>query len=93
MISIKGIRCVIAIYRTGNFHEAAANLNISQASISMSIKRLEKSLDIKLFQRNAMKGRSELTKKGRGLIQDFIQINDQVNKLLEKISRLKNGQE
>lgn len=38
---------------SGSFSKAASRLNISQSSLSMAIKRLEKTLDIKLFYRNS----------------------------------------
>ena len=43
---------VIEIAKAGSFNEAATNLFVSQASLSESVKNLEKELSIKIFKRS-----------------------------------------
>ena len=43
---------VIEIAKAGSFNEAATNLFVSQASLSESVKNLEKELSIKIFERS-----------------------------------------
>lgn len=43
---------VLEVYRTGNFSQAAANLYVSQPSLSASIKRLEERIGAPLFDRS-----------------------------------------
>ena len=63
------------------FSKAAKHLNISQPSLSNSIKSLEKELDCNLIERK--NGRIELTKYG----QIFLETSESVISVFEKIKR------
>jgi len=51
MITLNQISHARALKTHGNFRRAAAALNMSQPALSRSIKKLEKSLGVKLFDR------------------------------------------
>ncbi len=51
-MTIQQCKYVLKIADTGSFSQAAKQLFISQASLSMSIKALEKELNIKIFERS-----------------------------------------
>ena len=57
---------VLEIWRTGSFSQAAANLYVSQPSLSASIKRLEKKLGQPLFDRSVHPVR--LTQSGQAYV-------------------------
>lgn len=63
MANIEQLRTFLEIAATGNFNQAADNLNVSQSTVSARIRGLEDRLDRQLFRR----GRSgvELTGAGR----------------------------
>ena len=50
-MDINQIQYFLAIVETGGFTKAADSLFVSQPSLSVSIKRLEKELEVKLFER------------------------------------------
>lgn len=45
------LKAFLAVIETGNFSQAALNLDLSQASVSQAVAELEKSLGVKLFER------------------------------------------
>ncbi len=52
-----------------NYTRAAEDLYIAQPTLSVAIKRMEKELGIKLFQRSEGSTRIELTEMGKPLVQ------------------------
>lgn len=50
-----------------NYTRAAEDLYIAQPTLSVAIKRMEKELGIKLFQRSEGSTRIELTEMGKGV--------------------------
>lgn len=66
MISLRQIRCLVTVARTGNFSRAADELAVSQPALSATIRQLEQRLDMKLFDRTTHK--VALTEQGRLLM-------------------------
>ncbi len=64
------IRCFLETAKCLNFSKAAANLFISQPTLSRNISMLEKELGIKLFSRNSFQGTS-LTPAGSCMLDAF----------------------
>lgn len=60
------LRYFVAVAETGSFREAAAQCHVAQPSLSQQIKKLERGLDRKLFDR--LGRRSTLTESGRALL-------------------------
>ena len=52
-MTIQQCKYVLEIVKTGSFTEAAKQLFVAQSTLSVSIKALEKELDIKIFERSA----------------------------------------
>ena len=50
-LDITALRSFVAIAETGGVTRAAGLLNLTQSAVSMQIKRLEESLDLKLLER------------------------------------------
>jgi len=63
---MRHIRAFLAVARLGNFTRAARELHISQPAITIQIKQLEESLEVKLFERNNR--RVQLTRTGYELL-------------------------
>lgn len=51
-MTIQQCKYVLKIVKTGSFNEAAKQLFIAQSSLSVSVKSLEKELNIKIFERS-----------------------------------------
>ena len=51
-MTIQQCKYVLEIVKTGSFNEAAKQLFVAQSSLSVSIKALEKELNIKIFERS-----------------------------------------
>jgi LysR family carnitine catabolism transcriptional activator len=66
MISLRQIRCLVTVARTGNFSRAAEELSVSQPALSATIRQLEQRLDMTLFHRTTHK--VALTEQGRLLM-------------------------
>lgn len=78
MITIKRLRCFVAIAEEGQFNKAAHRLGISQPPLTEHIRILEDTLGCKLFERTTRSIR--LTEKGRALL-------DHARHLLSEIER------
>jgi DNA-binding transcriptional LysR family regulator len=66
MINLEWYRIFIHTARNGNFTKAAAELHLTQPSVSYAIKQMEETLGLRLFHRLS-KG-VELTEEGRALL-------------------------
>lgn len=76
-----------------NFSEAAKDLFISQSAVSQSIKKLEKQIDINLFQRHGKK--ISLTQEGKTLfkyIEKAVHLINSGEKELSNLKTLKKGE-
>jgi len=70
------LRYFLAVVRTGGFTQAARELHLTQPTVSSGIAELERSLGVKLFNRDSR--RVEMTSEGRTLINYALQIEDLV---------------
>jgi len=77
-----------AVARLSNFKQAAAELNVTQPSISHAIKELEESLDVKLFMRTN-RG-VEMTQSGREL---YSHVREGFDLLAQGLKKIQNQQE
>jgi DNA-binding transcriptional LysR family regulator len=50
-VSLRHLRAFVAIARAGNFTAAAARLNLSQSSLTKTIRELEREINLSLFER------------------------------------------
>lgn len=66
MISLRQIRCLVTVARTGNFSRAAEELSVSQPALSATVRQLEQRLNMTLFHRTTHK--VALTEQGRLLM-------------------------
>lgn len=62
-MQLDAIQTFLAVVETGNFHEAAKRLNVTQSTVSARIRGLEETFGRKVFYRN--KQGVELTQSGR----------------------------
>jgi len=86
-ITINQVKYVLALHKFGSFSEAADACYITQSTLSTMIKKLEKSLDIELFDRKTKP--IVLTQEGEKLIAQFIVVNNETENLLELIQETK----
>ena len=77
----------LMIAQKHSFKQTAQALNISEAVLSARINTLEKSIGIRLFQRNAHK--VELTPKGLQFLPDATQIVDSYRQLHQRITSIR----
>ena len=49
--TFRQLQYIVAVSKTGRFHEAAKRLNVSQPSLSSQIADFEQQLDVQLFER------------------------------------------
>lgn len=79
-MTLTELRYILAVAREGHFGKAAAACFVSQPTLSMGIKRLEKELDVKLFERNTHD--VSVTEQGRAII-------EQAQRVIEEAERIK----
>ncbi|MBN9062625.1 MAG: LysR family transcriptional regulator [Rhizobiales bacterium] len=83
MLTLKQIEAVYWISKLGSFHAAAKRLNATQSTISKRIAELEKYLAIEIFDRTGKA--TQLTIKGRELIDDFVQMLDLQQNVVRRV--------
>ena len=51
-VSLRQLRALVALVRTGSFTQAAVSLHVTQSALSSLIKELEQSLGVRLVERS-----------------------------------------
>ena len=77
-LTLKQIRYFLAAAETGQFSTAAAQVHVTQTAISVSVKELEQSLNVTLFERRHASGVA-LTPDGQRFLQHALNIQAAVN--------------
>lgn len=77
-VTLKQIRYFLAAAETGQFSTAAAQVHVTQTAITASIKELEQSLNVALFERRHASGVA-LTPDGQRFMQHALSIQAAVN--------------
>jgi DNA-binding transcriptional LysR family regulator len=86
-MNLKSLETFYMIAQLGSFHAAAARFNMTQAAVSVRIRELERSLDVKLFDRS---GRSTtLTAKGRELVAHAERVLSHVSAIFQQVGNSK----
>lgn len=81
------LKHLMAVAETGSFSEAAARLGISQPAVSLSIKKMEKDLGVRLLNRTPRGYR--LTAEGSSVIEHAREILAGEQRLLSAVERMK----
>jgi DNA-binding transcriptional LysR family regulator len=84
MITIKRLRCFVAVAEEGHFNKAAVRLGMSQPPLTEHIRVLEQTLDCRLFERTTRA--IKLTAKGQTLLEHAKKILTDVEKTHEVIN-------
>ena len=86
-MDITALRYFIVVAQTEHMNRAAAQLHITQPSLSTSIRRLEADIGFKLFDRN---GRNiQLNEYGKVFLNACLQIDDTLNGALSEMDRIR----
>ncbi|MCR5785820.1 MAG: LysR family transcriptional regulator [Eubacterium sp.] len=80
-----------AVATNYNMQYAAEQLNVSQSTISMAVKSLEKELEVELFHRRGRK--LELTEAGTIFLAETNKILDQVEESLSTMNKFRNSRQ
>lgn len=68
-VNLRQVRAFVSVARFGSFTRAAKLLNLTQPALTVQIRQLEQSLDVRLFDRNTRS--VNLTRVGRELVPAF----------------------
>jgi len=85
-MNLKAVTYFLAACSEGSFTEAAKQCGVSQPTLSMVIRRLERELDVLLFEQQSP---ARLTHEGSQLRPFFEQLNTCADKLFERASVLR----
>ena len=91
-VSLRQLRALVALVRTGSFTQAAAAMHVTQSAMSNLIKELERNLGLRLVDRNTRS--LELTPAGRDfvpLVQRILQDLDGVLCSVDDLKALRRG--
>ena len=61
------LKQIVTVAETGSFSEAASRLGITQPAISLTVKKMEKELDVRIFDRSS--GKYRLTDEGNVVVE------------------------
>ena len=86
-VNLHQLEIFLCIARERSFSKAAEKLRISQPSVSIQIKNLEESLDVKLFER--LGRRVYLTREGAAVLEHAKRISEIVSGLQSDIQEIK----
>lgn len=89
-MNLKQLRYALVLYDTGSFSQAAEVLGISQPSLSQYINKIEKSLDVRLFDRSGSDIR--LTDAGKIYLEAGRKILDIERQMQNKFCDLRNNE-
>jgi DNA-binding transcriptional LysR family regulator len=90
-ITFDQLTVFLAIVETGSFSGAARKLNRAQSAVSYAIANLERLLELELFDRTGRK--PSLTEAGAALLEEARAVDTQVDKLLARTRRIREGVE
>ncbi len=91
-MELKDLRYFIEVVKYGSFTKAAANMFVSQPTLSKSLKKLESELNVKLFERSTRK--LKLTDAGEIVYKQGLKIletTDELMMLLDDLMHLPTG--
>ena len=91
-VTLRQLRALVALVRTGSFTQAAASLHLTQSALSGQIKELEQTLGVRLVERSTR--RIGLTEAGRGfypLVDKILQDLEGVLHGIDDLKALKKG--
>lgn len=80
-----------AVASSASMNKAAEKLNVSQSTLSVSIKRLEEELGVDLFRKNGRK--NQLTEAGKAFLQGADEILDSVRRLRQQMAKFEEKDE
>jgi len=86
-VTLRQLRALVALVRTGSFTQAAASLHLTQSALSGQIKELEQALGVRLVERSTR--RIGLTEAGRGFYPLVDKILQDLEGVLHGIDDLK----
>ena len=86
-VSLRQLRALVALVRTGSFTQAAASLHVTQSALSSLIKELEQNLGVRLVERSTRS--IGLTEAGRGFVPLIDKILQDLDGVLGGIDDLK----
>lgn len=86
-VGLRQLQIFRSVAETGSFSEAAANLHLSQPAVSDAIRKLEETLEVRLFDRSTR--RIQLTDIGRGIYPLIDKILHDLDGVLEEVAHLK----
>lgn len=89
ILEIRHLRCIVAVFETGNLARAADRLHVTQSALSHQIKGLEQALNVPLFLRNTKPLR--LTPAGQKLLSFAQQTLPQFAGLESDLKRIAGG--
>ena len=88
-IGFKDMRAFFTIVEEGNISHAAQRLDVAQPALSRQMKRLEETLNVKLFERGSR--RIRLTEAGRVFYQRVEKILGMVDGTVREITEIGSG--
>lgn len=80
-LQYKDVRYLLAVYRMGSFRDAAMICNVTQATISGQVSKIERMFNLTLIERSAR--RLVFTEAGKLVVESFNRINDEFKVLSE----------
>ena len=89
-VSLRQVRALVALARTGSFTQAAGSLHVTQSALSGLIKELESTLGLRLFDRSTR--RLRLSDTGRELYPQIEKILHDLDGVVSEVGNLKDLQ-
>lgn len=89
-VSLKQLRCFLAVYSEGSFTKAAASLHMAQSPVSQAVASLERHLNEQLFER--LPREVVPTAAARGLYPEALELRRRAESLPQLIADTKDGE-